>query len=350
MIEIVRTSDSFSNKLPVFGTEQFLAAKSSEFGWFIDGACVLPFIIDKHLCFRRLIFTTEIIPLTRVPTLEQEKDFLDEVMRVCESEPSLGVDFVATAQANAVFRIAPSESEPIPWGSYIVDLQQSEDAMFNGCHSKHRNVIRNALGNGVEIRTTNDVGEIYRNIRDTMKRQNLLFFPSRSYLARLQGNLGGNLTFYTAYYKDVLQGAAVVAHNEFGGFYYYGGSIARPFTGSLNLMQYEIMKDLKRKGRATYDLMGARIDTGGDPKIEGIQRFKARFASSFKQGYTFRKIIRPVRHRLFVCAVKAYCAIKGAHYNGDVIDQAQGRVSANPPSRSENGGARVAEHATHHIP
>ena len=72
-----------------------------------------------------------------------------------------------------------------------------------------------------------------------------------------------------------------------------------------------------------YDLMGARMDTVGDEKLEGIQRFKSRFASGMRQGYCFRSILHPMRHRLFLSTARSYFMLKGSRYTGDVIDQAK---------------------------
>lgn len=323
MVEIQRQlqDKSVAEKLYVFGTREFLASKSTDHGWFLSKDFALPFWVDRSLAFRRLVFTTETICLREDLTVEAEKQFLDEIVGICERGKDIRVDLIATPQANAVFRAVPSGSECIAWGSYIVDLTKPETAIFDAFHAKHRNVIRKASADGVTITTTRDTALIYGSLKETMVRQRLLFFPSKSYLDELQRQLDDKITFYIALREAQLQGAAVVVHNQVGAFYYYGGSIEKPYTGSLNLMQYEIMRDLKRKNVPVYDLMGARITTGGDSKIEGIQRFKSRFASSMRRGYSFRRIIRPVKHRIFISAVKAYFALKGSQYHGDVIDQ-----------------------------
>jgi hypothetical protein len=324
MIEITRRLPiPIAHTLPVFATEAFLAARSSNYGWFATEDFALPFIIDSRLGLKRLVFTTETIPLRGHVQTELELTFLNQVITMCSRSTGIRVDFIATPQKNAVFRTVPCGTECIDWGSYIVDLTKPEPDIFAAFHSKHRNVIRKAETEGVVISTTNDIATVQRCLKDTMSRQHLLFFPSLSYLLELKRHLGERITFYTATRESTLQGVAVVVHNHVGAFYYYGGSVEHPFTGSLNFMQYEIIKDLKYKGIPVYDLMGARLDTGGDPKVEGIQRFKSRFASGMRTGYSFRQIIHPIRYRLFVSAVKAYFVLRGSRYNGDVIDQAR---------------------------
>jgi lipid II:glycine glycyltransferase (peptidoglycan interpeptide bridge formation enzyme) len=231
------------------------------------------------------------------------------------------------AQANAVFRMPPSNADSLPWGSYIVDLTRPETAIFDSFDSAHKNRIRKAIREQVVISAITDVDKIYDNIRETMERQNMLFFPSRSYLVELQRRLGPGIDFYIAEQGNKLQGCAVVVHNHLGAFYYYGGSVSEPSPGSLTMMQYEIIKDLKKKNVPVYDLMGARLTSGNDPKIEGIQRFKRRFSSGLRAGYCFRSILSPLRHQLMVGAVKTYFLLKGSHYSGDVFDQTRRNVT-----------------------
>jgi lipid II:glycine glycyltransferase (peptidoglycan interpeptide bridge formation enzyme) len=265
------------------------------------------------------MLTTEAIPLHENVRPGSDSEFLDEVLSICEKGKRIRADWVVT-QANAVFSTVPSRTDSLPWGSYIVDLTKSEAAIFETYDPKHKNMIRRAIKGGVVVKTTTDVAAIYNNVRETMVRQNLLYFPSQSYLSELQRRLGDKITFHIALHDNRIQGSAVVVHNHRGGFYYYGGSIAEPFPGALTLMQYEIMKELKRKDVPVYDLMGARMIIGDDSKIEGIQRFKRRFASGMRSGYCFRRIINPRRHKMLNTAMKIYFVLKGSHYEGDVID------------------------------
>ena len=323
MVEILRqiAGSAASQHLPIFGSEEFLASKSTDYGWFVSEDYILPFFMDarlRKLGFHRMMLTTEAIHLHENVRRGSDGEFLDEVLSICQQGKRIKADWVVT-QANAVFSAVPPQSDSLPWGSYIVDLTKSEVAIFETFDPKHKNMIRRATKGGVVIKTTDDVATIYSNVKETMVRQNLLYFPSQSYLSELRRRLGDKISFHIALHDNVIQGSAVVVHNHRGGFYYYGGSITEPFPGSLTSMQYEIMKELKQKNVPVYDLMGARMIVD-DSKIEGIQRFKRRFASGMRSGYCFRRIINPRRHKLLNTALKMYFALKGSHYQGDVFD------------------------------
>jgi hypothetical protein len=329
MLQLVRTlQPAIAEKLPVFGSEEFLSAKSPEYGWFISENFVLPFVVDARLRkvgFKRIMVTTEPVALRSQPSVDEEQSFLEDVLQACEGR-DISADSIAT-QANAVFRTVPSGVDTLPWGSYLVDLRKTENAIFDSFDSAHKNRIRKAIKDGVAIASTKDVAMIYHNIKETMDRQHLLFYPSKRYLLELQQKLQQNITFHIAEKDHSLQGVAVVLHNKLGAYYYYGGSIAEPSPGSLTLLHYEIIKDLKTKGVPVYDLMGARLSQNNDAKIEGIQRFKRRFASSMRAGFCFRKVLHPLRYRMMISTIKTFFFLKGSQYEGDVFDQAR-RVEA----------------------
>jgi len=305
----------------VFATEAFLSAKSSEYGWFVSGTLALPYVIDRKLCIRRLILTSEPVHLEPEISPEQERRFLNEVVRICGLSGPASADFISPGQANAVFHVVPDGCEYIRWGSFVVDLRPDEPVIFNTIHPKHRNTIRKATSLGVAVSETDDIALVYNSLRDTMMRQRVLFYPSLAYLERLRRNLHDRISFCTASHEGVVQGVAVIAYNQHGAYYYYGGSVPSPVTGAVNLMHYQIIRSLKGKGIPVYDLMGARLAGYNHPKIEGIQRFKSRFASGVRDGFTFRALIKPLKYRLFVSAVKTHFALRGSSYEGDVIDQ-----------------------------
>jgi hypothetical protein len=327
MIHIARqlAGTGLQDRLPVFGSEEFLSCKSPDYGWFVSDEFALPFFVDQRfrkIGFYRLVLTTEPIALQNESTPEAESVFLNDAVRLCKEQQGIKADSIAT-QANAVFRAVPAAADSLPWGSYIVDLTKTETEIFEAFDAKHRNMIRRAAKGGVTVTSSADVFVIFENLKETMTRQKLLFFPSLSYLTELQSKLRDKITFYLAMHEGKLQGTAVVVHNNCGGFYYYGGSIAEPYPGSLAFMQYEIMKHLKAGGAPVYDLMGARIAGENNEKIENIQRFKRRFSSGMRSGFCFRQILSPMKHKVVTAAVKTYFKLKGSHYDGDVIDQSR---------------------------
>lgn len=105
--------------------------------------------------------------------------------------------------------------------------------------------------------------------------------------------------------------------------YYYGGSVFRPYVGSVPLLHFEIMKYLQKKGVPVYDLMGARLQLEPGSKYEGIQQFKRQLGGKLWVGKTFKAVFRPRRYELFNLMASVYFLLKSSQYQGDPVDQVQ---------------------------
>ena len=314
IIEIVKDDKEFKKHLPIFGAKEFLQSRSSEYGWFVSGGAVLPFYIDRRGVFSKLVFTNETTVLNEGI---DEAAFLNGVVKKAKE---LNVDMIAQPLASVVFKNVPNEAKSIEWGSYVVDLIQSEDEILQNMHSKHRNVIRKAIKDGVEVKETKDIGIVYENLKETMQRLNR-DYPSFEELEKLKSFS----KFYIAIKDGIVQGSAVLPYNSHSSFYLYGGSIARPYTGSLNYMHYFAMLEMKKIGVKKYDFMGARVNVKKGSKLEGIQRFKSRFGGELKRGFLWKYIYKPYKVNMIYTIQKIRYSLKGQKYLGDAIDQESGR-------------------------
>ena len=310
-IQIIKDDKNIKQYLPIFATKEFLETQSNDYGWFISDDFILPYYIDKRLIFSKLVFTNETIYLSE--NTYNEKKFLNRVITLSKN---LNVDFISQPLANCVFNVIPDNSKFISWGSYIVDLTLDEEAIMKNIHFKHRNVIKKAKKDGVIIEVTKDIELVYNNIKDTNQRQNRTY-PSLESLEKIKYFT----TFFIAKKDGQLQGCAVLPYNKYKALYLYGGSIARPYTGSLNLMHYEAMLYFKKNGVMQYDFMGARPNVTKGSKLEGIQRFKSRFTKDIKKGYIWKYEIKPFKIKLINLLQILLAKIKGNLYLGDAIDQ-----------------------------
>lgn len=306
-----------SADLPVFATEGYLKSKSSLFGWLVSDSFILPYIIDRRLVFKRLVFTSSPINIHGENSLD-EALFLQEAIKKLKEENIC--DFISKAQSNSVFKNVPNGLNTVPWGTYVLDLHQSKEQLISNYHKKHRNVIKKAEKSGVSVVFDDSIDVIYYNIKQTLDRQKSPYFPSIDFLNKLHKNIPNNVLFASAYYEGKLQGTAVVLFDSNCGYYLYGGSIPKPLTGSVNYLQHCIILHLQNLGVTKYDFVGARIHVQPNSKFEGIQRFKSRFGCNLVEGYAFNVIFSPVKFKLFNIAVKLYLKFKGIKYC-DPIEQ-----------------------------
>lgn len=303
--------------LPIFATENFLKSKNSTYGWFVNNKFILPFVIEKKLIFKRLIFTTETFYLENNLTLQEEKEFLNEVVAYCKRDNIC--DFIFKAQSNVVFNTFPDNAEEVAWGTYEIELNKTEEELFSDFESKARTKVRKAIKTNVTISTTDDVNIIYQNMKETFLRQQSLLYPSLEYLQKLQTNLKDNLQCFVAEQNEAIQGVALIVYDQDRAYYLFGGSTARPSPGSLNLLHYEIIKFCKQKEIGFYDFVGARICFEKDSKFASLQTFKKSFGAKVKEGYAFRVILRPMKYQLFKLLVNLYFKSKNSSYT-DPID------------------------------
>jgi lipid II:glycine glycyltransferase (peptidoglycan interpeptide bridge formation enzyme) len=111
---------------------------------------------------------------------------------------------------NTIFRTYPDGAVVAPYGTYIVDLNQTEENLWEKLHTKHRNVIRNARKKGVEIRSgIEHLETAYETIRDTLKRSKMRFMSLGKFENIVRG-LNNNVKILVAVYLGAIQGCAVI--------------------------------------------------------------------------------------------------------------------------------------------
>jgi len=83
-----------------------------------------------------------------------------------------------------------------PYGSYIIDLTQSEEHLWTKLHSKHRNVVPECYKKSTKIRNGLEyLDTAYALVRNTLKRSKLRFLSYEKYKRFIQG-LGGNVEIF----------------------------------------------------------------------------------------------------------------------------------------------------------
>ena len=319
MVTIITIEKNIKCSLPIVARQEYLASKSFRFGWFKSDSFVLPFVIEKKFCFKWMRFTHETIYLTDGLSLDNEKEFLNKVVDITRS---LDIDFIYQPYTNVVFDVCPDGSTFAQFGSYRVDLGLSEEELFHKVNPTHRTRIRKAQRDGVLIRSGHEfLPDCHRLIKCTMGRQNK-HCVGIDELVKLKENLGRNLSLYVALINNEIQGCAVIVWSKgHSSYYLHGGSILSPYGGSLNLLHWQAMKDMKNEGVRFYDFVGARIKPLTGSKQESMQRFKSKFGATMKEGYLWRFPLKNWKYRMFRICTVPYALIKSSGYKGDIIDQ-----------------------------
>ena len=320
MVEVVHKDiEKFSDNLHAMAMEGSLKARSDDYGWFVSDKYILPYFIDKRLIFRKMVFMTGCLPRVEGVTPEDEKAFLDEVIDYVKKNMK-EVDFIGKAQSVAVFNACPSGAECVPWGTYIIDLDKSEEEILASFEGKTRQGVRKGIKRGVTVETTDDIDMVYKVIKDTFERQNSPYMAQYDYFKNLYDNMKDHIKLYVAKADDEVQGVYIIAYDKESAYSWYSGSAARMVNGANNLLHYQIMVDMSKMGIKKFNLVGARLNVKPGTKYANINKFKLGFKPKIIEGYAFRYVFKPWKFALYNIAIKAYFKRKGMKYV-DPIDQ-----------------------------
>jgi hypothetical protein len=307
---------NWHSRLPVFASESFLKAVSDEYGWLggIDDSgklrCILPYTIIRKAIFRMVRFQVETISMEEAIDIQEEKSFLDSCI---EYFRSIGADMIIPATTNTIFRTYPDGADAAPYGSYVIDLCQSEDILWRNVAKISRQNIGTALRSGVSIQSgIEHLDAAYKLVVDTFKRSKLPFMSYKSFKRYVLG-LGDNGKVIIAIYQGVAQSCTVYAFSDYCAYAVYGGNIPETHQGTMKLVQWEAIRLFQKLGVQLFDFVGARIDPEKGSKQEALNSFKRRFGANLKQGYMWKYSLHPLKYRL-------YCLASRLRSGGDIVD------------------------------
>jgi hypothetical protein len=310
--------------LSIYASEQFLKAVGAEYGWLggTDNSgslrCILPYTIIKKMKVRMVRFRVETIPLCEDFDVEQERAFLDNAVTYFRS---INADIIIPATTNSIFRTYPHGAVAAPYGTYIIDLNQPEAVIWGNIHSKHKNVIRNAMKKNVQILDGLGYADLaYGLVKDTFKRSAISFMAPQDFTRMISG-FGEYVKVFVAVYQGNVQGCAVIPFSHHSAYYVYGGSIPETVTGAMNLLQWEAIRFFHNIGVKRYDFCGVRINPERSSKQYGLKMFKERFGPQLHQGYMWKYPIKRLKSSIYSSAVKL---LRG----GDIVDAERHRLGS----------------------
>jgi hypothetical protein len=312
----------WDQSLPVFAKEEFLRAVGDEYGWLggIDESgtlrCVLPYTIVRKTGLRMVRFRVETIPCSAGLDVAEEKSFLNSVVQYFRST---GADVIIPPTNNTLFRTYPDGASPAPYGSYVIDLQQSEENLWRNISKTSRQNITAAQKDGVSVRQGMELLDpAYDLIRETFRRSKMGFM-SRDSFKQLALSLGENCKLLVAEHQGVTQSYSLFAFSTLSAYWIYGGNIQGQHPGAMKLLQWEAIRLFRTLGVHKYDFFGARINPPKGSKQEGINKMKKHLGASLSQGYVWKYSLRPSRAWVYSKAVRV---LRG----GDIVDQEEHKL------------------------
>ncbi len=213
----------------------------------------------------------------------------------------------------------PAGSQFCDFGSYLIDLGQSEEEILQRFHPKYQKAVAHSIKNHAEIRvgreTLDDFYELYVL---TMNRAGLTPID-KSYFRLLCDYMGEARVKSAAIYEDGRPvGAVFIISSRYAAQCTHAGSTGdTKLYGSMKLLNYNMMKVMKSQGVNRYDFVGVRLKNS-NPALEGIFRFKKGFGGDLKVGYLWKAVINPKTAGAFETLLKMRIGKKPMP---DIIDQ-----------------------------
>jgi peptidoglycan pentaglycine glycine transferase (the first glycine) len=290
----------------------------SAFGW--EAVRVVEGGIGAQILFRRLPlgFTFGYLPKGPIGDTKPGRVFWSAVDQACRQrravflkvEPDGWEDQPGYRPDPAYF--VPSPQHIQPRSTLVVDLQGSEEEIFERMKPKTRYNIRLAGRKEVVVRPSDDIETFYRIMGVTSQRMQFhvhsLDYYRRAY--ELFHPAGKCELLVADFQGQILATVMVFAHGEQAYYLYGASSDAERNRKPTYPLQWEAVRWAHRNGYREYDMWGIPdevSETGEDDESEredglwGVYRFKRGFGGSIKRALPpLDRVYNPLVYKLYL--------------------------------------------------
>lgn len=164
--------------------------------------------------------------------------------------------------------------------TWIIDISKDEQTILREMRKTHRYLIRQAVKNNVQIEINTEIEELPNLIELqylTSVRHHFVPFSKEYLYKEFESFKPDDRVFIVTgkYENQICASALIIVYGKVG-FYLHSGSI-NTNIGINHLLQWEVIKELKRRGCHTYNLWGIAPANKLHHKWRGITDFKSGF-------------------------------------------------------------------------
>jgi peptidoglycan pentaglycine glycine transferase (the first glycine) len=292
----------------------------SAFGW--DAVRVVEGGIGAQILFRRLPLGLTFAYIPKGPvgasSDNSNKKFWLEVDSLCQKKHAVFLKMERDGWEEEVtfnlqdqhFLSSPQHIQPR--NTLVVDLQGSEEDVFNRMKPKTRYNIRLAGRKDVVVQPSNDIENFYGVMGVTSQRESFhvhsLEYYRRAYA--LFYSKGMCELFVSDFQGQTLAAVMVFAFGK-SAYYFYGASADMERNRKPTYpLQWEAIRWAQRKGCSAYDMWGIpdeAMDINDDQAearedgLWGVYRFKRGFGGSIKRAQpSMDRVYNPLLYRLYL--------------------------------------------------
>ncbi len=169
------------------------------------------------------------------------------------------------------------------WGTFLVDLTQTEDTLWKNLSKTRRNLINRGRNEGVEVKEANSKEDYEKviDIIEDMSNRNKIFVHPREYYHTLFEVLSSKNLIKTFFIEKNGKGIATVSVYLFNNqaiqtlVAHTNYSLEEKIQGT-DILEWHIITWAKKNGYITYDLAGIR-PSSSNPKDISLKEYKSRW-------------------------------------------------------------------------
>jgi len=191
----------------------------------------------------------------------------------------------------------------------ILDIDKSEDEILARMRKTTRNLIRRAVKEGVEVKKVKDIERVrafWHLLKKTSARHDFIPFSLKFLKAEFEVFAKDDqVLLFEGWHRGKLIAAVIVVFYGDSGFYHHGASVISKIPVSY-LVQWEAIKEAKRRGKKYYNFWGFSGSENINHPFYGITRFKKGFGPEeincaanydlpIRKNYWFAYIIDSIR-------------------------------------------------------
>lgn len=176
------------------------------------------------------------------------------------------------------FRNAPVHMQH-PELSWLLDLTSTEDSLLQAMRKTTRYSIKKAQKDGVIITKSSDSKDFklfWEVYQQTATRQNFTPFSQAYVQAELAAWQQDSVLFFAEDHGMIISTALIIYNNGMG-FYHQGASLKQAKSTASYLLQWEAIREAKRRGCMLYNFWGIAPDHQPKHPWAGLSLFKKGF-------------------------------------------------------------------------
>lgn len=237
-------------------------------------------------------------------TFESEKEFLT---RCCKYLKTKKFATWIQSEISSCFLSYPEGATVIRGGNFVLDIKNnSEEELFEKCHSKNRNMIRRGEKENIQIfRKKDTLIEDYKRVEDQVWERSNQAGRSLDYYTNLVEKMKDKISLAVAYKEDVPEAGTLFLYNEAMAYYHHGASKTKPTPGAHNYLMWQQLLYFKSLGVNKVNFVGYSkeeehdLTTKSGLKAHDIQRFKERFGGDVLETFNFKFVCNKFNYMLY---------------------------------------------------